>query len=64
MVNRNQLLGYPVLVILLLIPRYLKKYFMLYLYNDPLYLSNLKCMFGPLSLFDIIELHAFYVEHH
>ena len=34
LVNSNQLLGYAVLVILLVIPRY-KKNIMLYLYNDP-----------------------------
>ena len=64
LVNRNQLLGYAVLVIFFsVILRYLKK-MMLYLYNDPLYLVHLRSLFGPLNLFDIIELHAFYVEHH
>ena len=55
LVNRNQLLRYAVLVI---------KKMMLYLYNDALYLIHLRSLFGPLNLFDIIKLLAFYVEHH
>ena len=61
-VNRNQVLGDAVLVILLVIPRYL--YIKIDLYNDPLYLAPLRSQFGHFSLFDKIELHAFYVGHH
>ena len=50
LVNRNQLLGYAVLVILLVISEISKIYIMLYLYNDPLYLVHLASMFSPLTL--------------
>ena len=42
----------------------LKKYIILYLYNEPLYLAHLRSMSGPYSLFNLIELHAFYLGHH
>ena len=51
------------LVNLLVFPRF-KKYIILDLYNDPLYLAPLRSLLGPFILFDIIELHAFYVGHH
>ena len=50
LVNGNQLLGDAVPVILLVIPRYLKKYINLYLYSEPLYLAHLRSLFGPYSL--------------
>ena len=60
-VIRIQLLGDTVLVTLLVIPRYQNIFIIIDIYNDPLYLALLRSLFGPFSLFDIIELHAFYV---
>ena len=64
LVNRNQLLGDAVLVILLVISEILKIYIILDLYNDPLYFAPLRSKFWNYSHIDIIELHAFYVGQH
>ena len=64
LVNRNQSLGDAFLVILISNSEIFNKYSILYLYNNPLSLAHSGSLFWPFSLFDIIELHAFYVGHH
>ena len=33
----------------------LKKYMIIYLYNEPLYLAHLRSLFGPYSLFNLLN---------
>ena len=58
LIKGNQLLGDVVLVIVLVIPRYRKSYFRFIQW--PLYLAPLRSLFGPFSIFNIIEFQAIY----